>query len=655
MGTNFRQLYRARIQPHLRDAVLGLILGVGGVIGRAALTASLPSGHAPFIVAFPAVAAAAMAAGLVGGLAATAVTSILGAFFLLAPEGSWEVEDTVGLVFFIAGGVLMSVLGGRFETSRKAAVAGRQRARLVADVSTLLSQRVDQGASLAALTNVVVPSFADWCVIDLFDANGNFDHAEIAAPDEATAALAQELRRRYPYEPDATMGIPAVFRTSEAEVVLRMPSGFMDVIPDPELRDIMRRLGLRSYISVPAIGPTGRRFGVLTVVMSTSGRNFSPDDVATTLDLGRRVGAALDTAVLVDEITRRAEELSVIIESIEDPVLVADGTERISTLNRAATAALGDVRGRSIDEVLAELPGVDANRATLAVPATGHFLRPVEVRTHAAGVPVRIAILRDVTELLEGETARDAFLGMLSHELRTPITTIYGSAQMLQRPIADETREVLIKDVGVEAERLHRLTEDLLVLSRFERGRLEASPEPILARRVIARVLKRVADTYPQLKVSLSGPADVAPIMADPTYLEQIIRNLLSNSMKYAGDAATVEIEIVRHGGSVEIDVEDDGPGIADSDLERVFGLYERLAGAALKPGAGVGLFVCRRLTEAMGGTIVARRGRRGGARFVIELPAAEGEEFGRDADAQPNDDLVVIASTDAGREAVRP
>jgi signal transduction histidine kinase len=455
------------------------------------------------------------------------------------------------------------------------------------------------------------------------------------------------------------MGVPAVFRTGEPEIMLKLPPRFLDLVPEGELRDLMERLAIRAFISVPVIGPTGRRFGVLTVVMSTSGRSFTGDDVATTLDLGRRVGAALDTAVLVDEITRRAEELSVIIESIEDPVLVADSTERISTLNRAATAALGDVRGRSIDEVLAELPGADATRTTLAVPATGHFLRPVEVRTHAAGVPVRIAILRDVTELLEGETARDAFLGMLSHELRTPITTIYGSAQMLQRPIAEETRDTLIRDVGVEAERLHRLTEDLLVLSRFERGRLEASPEPILARRVISRLLNRVAETYPHLNVSLTGPADVAPVIADPTYLEQIMRNLLSNTVKYAGDAATAEIQIVRRGEFVEIDYEDDGPGIPEEDAERVFGLYERLAGAALKPGAGIGLFVCRRLAEAMGGSIVAGRGKRGGARFVLNLPAADAEaELGRGSaeDGQPlNDDLVVIAVTDPARTATTP
>jgi signal transduction histidine kinase len=400
----------------------------------------------------------------------------------------------------------------------------------------------------------------------------------------------------------------------------------------------------------------GRRFGVLTVVMSKSGRRFVQDDVATTLDLGRRLGAALDTTALVDEMTRRADELSAIIESMEDPVLVADETDRIRTLNRAATSILGDVRSRPMDDVLGALPGADPKRTTLAIPETGHFLRPTEIRTHAGGAPLRVVILRDVTELLEGETARDAFLGMLSHELRTPITTIYGSAQMLQRPISEETREVLIKDVAVEAERLHRLTEDLLVLSRFERGRLEASPEPILARRVIARLLNRVAETYPDLKVSLAGPADVAPVVADPTYLEQIMRNLLSNTVKYAGDGATAEIEIVRRGAFVEIDYEDDGPGIPDGDYERVFGLYERLAGAALKPGAGVGLFVCRRLAEAMGGSIVAGRGKRGGARFVLTLPAAE-SETGRNAgdDGPVNDELVVIAVTEAGRQVARP
>ena len=246
---------------------------------------------------------------------------------------------------------------------------------------------------------------------------------------------------------------------------------------------------------------------------------------------------------------------------------------------------------------------------------------------------MRVLILRDVTALLESETARDAFLAMLSHELRTPVTTIYGSSQVLQRPLPDETRGALLRDIGAESERLHRLVEDLLVLSRYERGRLVVNGEPLLMERVTAQLVRRIGESYPQLRVTLRAPTDLPPVQADPTYVEQVVRNLLSNAVKYAGETAQVEIRITHEDRSVVLEIEDDGPGIPEGERDRVFGLYERLSGSLLKPGAGVGLFVCRRLVEAMEGSITVRRGERGGACFQISLPAMSIQD---DAPAPP-------------------
>lgn len=634
MDPNLRPLIAAPAGPRGRAVAIGLLLGIGGMLIRIALVPVF--GYSlPFIIAFPIVAVAAMSAGLIGGLVATTTSAVFASVVLLTPIDDVQIDDFLGLVFFVGGGLLISVLGGQVTASRESARAAGRRARLVADVSALLAQRIDQGATLAALTKVVVPGFADWCAIDLFDEDGAFVRAEIAAPDTATVDIAQRLRERYPYERDAPAGVAAVLRTGEPEVALQVPSDLLVMIADPELRETMERLAICSYISVPATGPTGRRFGVLTVVMSKPGRRFVEDDVPTTVDLGRRVGAALETAALIDDTSSRAEELNAIIESMEDPVLVSAHGERIRTLNRAAEAQFGDVRGRSMSDLLDSLPQAPGDGSVLAVPSTGRFLRPVQIRTEAAGTPVRIAILRDVTEMLEADAARDAFLGMLSHELRTPITTIYGSAQMLQRPISADDRAALTKDIVAEAERLHRLTEDLLVLSRFERGSLTVSSEPLLARRVIASLLRRIGETAPSLRVSLHPQPEAAPVMADATYVEQIVRNLISNAQKYAGPSADIEVTIIRNGDFVEIAVEDDGPGIPEGDVERVFGLYERLSATSLQPGAGVGLFVCRRLAEAMGGSIVAQRGKRGGARFVLSLPGVAAEPDG-DGDVAP-------------------
>lgn len=213
-----------------------------------------------------------------------------------------------------------------------------------------------------------------------------------------------------------------------------------------------------------------------------------------------------------------------------------------------------------------------------------------------------------------------------SHELRTPITTIYGAAQVLRKLQASESESSsapeLLTDLALETERLHRLVEDLLVLSRFERGRLEMSMEPVLVNRVVEGAARRVADVAPRLALQIRTDVDVPPVAADPTYLEQVLRNLVSNAVKYAGEAAHVLIDVASADGIVRVRVEDDGPGIPEEDRTRIFELYERLDDAVAQPGSGIGLFVCRQLIEAMGGTIAVGRAESGGARFTIELPA---------------------------------
>jgi signal transduction histidine kinase len=182
-----------------------------------------------------------------------------------------------------------------------------------------------------------------------------------------------------------------------------------------------------------------------------------------------------------------------------------------------------------LDDVLAALQPVEGRPDTRHVPATGRFVVPIVFDVEAGGAPARIAVLRDVTAVLESEAARDAFIGMLSHELRTPITTIYGTAQVLRRPLGPEASRELIDDLAAETDRLYRLVEDLLVLSRFERGRLDVASEPVLVHRVVHAALARTAAQHRDLRVEVDAPPGLPPALADATYLEQIIRNLASN------------------------------------------------------------------------------------------------------------------------------
>jgi two-component system sensor histidine kinase KdpD len=130
-----------------------------------------------------------------------------------------------------------------------------------------------------------------------------------------------------------------------------------------------------------------------------------------------------------------------------------------------------------------------------------------------------------------------------------------------------------------------------------------------------------VRELYPRLRLDLQVDPNLPPMSADATYLEQVVRNLVSNAVKYAGEDAHVVIGIDFDGTAIQLRVDDDGPGIPEDQRERIFELYERLGDAAFQPGAGIGLFVCRRLIEGMGGSIRAAASPLGGASFAITLP----------------------------------
>jgi signal transduction histidine kinase len=221
---------------------------------------------------------------------------------------------------------------------------------------------------------------------------------------------------------------------------------------------------------------------------------------------------------------------------------------------------------------------------------------------------------------------REAFIGVISHELRTPITTIYGLTKMLRQRIgtlSPEIRDQAIEDVEAEADRLYRLVEDLLVLSRAERGRVEIADEPLLLEKVLRPAVAAEQSRWPSREFRLEIAPGLPLVLGEATYVEQVVRNLLSNAAKYSLPGSTVQVVAVATEDSVEVRVLDSGIGLGAEDSERLFELFYRSESATRKAaGAGIGLFVCRQLIEAMGGRVWGRGRADGGAEFGFALPA---------------------------------
>jgi PAS domain S-box-containing protein len=268
--------------------------------------------------------------------------------------------------------------------------------------------------------------------------------------------------------------------------------------------------------------------------------------------------------------------------------------------------------------------------------------RPVRMIGTGQDITERRRLIEDRDRLLADERRagefREAFVDVISHELRTPITTILGLTQILARPGRsddDASRAALLEDVRSESERLHRLVEDLLVMSRVERGRLIIEAEPLEPRRLLERIVAHEARELPSITVTTELERDLPIVAGEATYVEQIVRNLLNNAAKYTPPGSHVVVSARTHDGAVEVRVSDDGPGIPPESLERVFELFYRDPHSSRSvAGSGIGLFVCASLVDAMGGRIWASQSPDGGSEVGFTLRALEPDPA--DADAPP-------------------
>ncbi len=365
-----------------------------------------------------------------------------------------------------------------------------------------------------------------------------------------------------------------------------------------------------------------------------------PTMIATSRNISDRIEVQAQLARIARDERARAAELRAIIEGLGDGVLVFDGAGTTLLVNEAARALIGGEVGHH-DDVAARLrvapdrmPGLGAAVGPIAVATEDD--RWLELTTHPAhlsddglvadegSAASTILLVRDITRAREIERAREAFGGVLSHELRTPVTTIYGNAKLLRRPATRRNPEVadgLLDDIEAESGRLYRIVEDLLALSKFEGG-VEVDGEPLLLQHVIEAVVAAEQARWPAVRFRLEIARRLPTAFGDRTYVEQVLRNLLSNAGKYSDPGTEVTVIAEPTEREIIARVLDQGVGIKDEEADRLFQLYYRSPGTARQAsGAGIGLYVSRGLVEAMGGRIWARRRPEGGSEFGFSLP----------------------------------
>lgn len=236
----------------------------------------------------------------------------------------------------------------------------------------------------------------------------------------------------------------------------------------------------------------------------------------------------------------------------------------------------------------------------------------------------------DARDLKASNESKDRLLASVSHEIRTPLTAIVGLSEELvasRTSLGEEELDELNGIIAVQSRELAELVEDLLVASRADFGNLSIRPEEVDLYEQVARVVEGVGESHPTSKeVTVVGEARA---WADPLRVRQVIRNLLTNAVKYGGDRISIQVSNV--GDRALVTVTDDGTGVADSETQLIFERYYRSAQSPTQPGSvGIGLPVSRQLAEMMDGTLnYVQAGRYPQFEFSLPAPVASMETAG--------------------------
>ena len=356
----------------------------------------------------------------------------------------------------------------------------------------------------------------------------------------------------------------------------------------------------------------------------------------------------------IQTLEKRQEELESILEHIREGVVVIDSNERILIVNRQALNLFfisedpASCEGRSIIDIFrssnfsGSVEKILEEQRLLAAPIQvwdsshgrhrilnmrGVFIDPAdEPRARI------LIVLHDVTELIRLEQVRKDFVSNVSHELKTPITAIQGFAEtLLDRAIDDQnTARNFIQIILDQSRRMREIVSDLLTLSKIEQQERQIPDQDngelrfinVDIEKLIQESIDLLGSSPTQPDISVHSSVDGSPIIRlNPLLFEQTFINLIDNAVRYGGEKVEVWITVKRINDAVEIRIEDNGPGIPQRYLPRIFERFYRVDLSNSIDGTGLGLAIVKHIIQAHGGTISVSSQVGSGTVFIITLP----------------------------------
>lgn len=546
----------------------------------------------------------------------------------------------------------------RSDDDRDREIAGlRERLSQLCEASFRINASLDLGAVLqGVLDSARSLTAARYGIIKLFDKNGE---TEDFLASGMTAKEANEL-----------WAVPTV---KELYEYLR---GFEEAQRIPDVLALARSMDLPAFVSPVEVGPVvpvltapiinrGEHLGHVFLAKSDGGQSFARDDEETLVTFTAQAALVIANARRHREEQKARADLETLINISPVGVAVFEGrTGEPISINREAIRIVDGLRqpGQSREDLLVALTcrradgrqmsmkdlspvefssvieTVRAEEVLLAVPGgrgVTVLINATPICSEDGEVESFVVTLQDMTPFEELELMRAEFLGMVSHELRAPLTSIKGSVTTLLETASEldiaEMRQ-FFQIIREQSDQMRNLIGDLLDRARIETGTLSVKPGPAVVVELVEEARRRVLNGERRDDLYIDLPPEMPLVMADHRRIVQVIGNLLSNAARNSSDGSRICVSADRVGAHIAVSITDQGRGLPAHLIPHLFRKFlrpEKDEQRSSATGSGLGLAICKGIVEAHGGRIwVESDGPGRGARFTFTVPVVEEAQF---------------------------
>lgn len=402
---------------------------------------------------------------------------------------------------------------------------------------------------------------------------------------------------------------------------------------------------MKTFLGAPIIH-RGRVFGNFYLTEKKNNQPFTQEDEVLLSHFAAIASVAIENRRLFELIDQERNQSAAILSSMDEGVIVSDSSGRVLLSNPAAERFCNcrseEIVGRDASEILplssqavAQILQAKRNgqvpkelRVSIADKIFLVDVSPItDQRGHLLGT---VRTMKDITELARIDEMKTEFVSIVSHEFRTPLTSIKGYVDLILEGDTGEINETQREFLGiaqVETNRLAALVTDLLDVSRIEAGRIELRMEPLSIGEIINAVITSLQPqaTEKAVEVTVHLSEESFQVKGERDRVNRIFLNLLSNAIKYNRQGGQIDVVVSRDNGMVQIDVADTGIGIPSVDIPMLFTKFYKAgtAAAVSTGGTGLGLFIAKSLVELHGGRIWVKSEEEKGSTFSFTLPVA--------------------------------